>query len=262
MTQAVSIDQESLLFTGGGGLLGRAFRSLIPRGRYPTSKEFDVRNIEQMSVFIETLRLSTVVHAAAATSPPKVDQDPMLALDTNIVGTANLVRLCMTHALKLIYISTDYVFRGDGGAYREEDPVYPVNKYAWSKLGGECAVRMYDNSLIVRTSFGPDVFPYTKAMVDQWTSREGVSQIAAKIAALLSSPATGVVHVGGARRSVWDYARSLNEKRGDITPISIRDLPFAVPVDTSLCTDRYCEIVGRSEGVDERTPDGPARDGE
>ena len=118
-----------------------------------------------------------VVHAAAFTSPPKVDKDPARALDVNIIGTANLVRLCMARGLRLIYISTDYVFRGDRGNYREDDSLYPVNKYAWSKLGGECAVRMYDNSLIVRTSFGPNVFPYEKAFADQWTSRESVERV-------------------------------------------------------------------------------------
>ncbi len=58
------------------------------------------------------------------------------------------------------------MLKGDQGNYKETDPVYPVNKYAWSKLGGECAVRMYDKSLIIRTTFGPNVFPYQKAFVD------------------------------------------------------------------------------------------------
>jgi len=74
------------------------------------------------------------------TSPPKVDQDPAKALDANIVGTANVVKLAQRYRLKVLYISTDYVFRGDRGNYSEADAVDPVNKYAWSKLGGECAV--------------------------------------------------------------------------------------------------------------------------
>ena len=87
------------------------------------------------------------MHGAAFTSPPKINENPKLALDVNIVGTANLVRACMERNIKILYISTDYVFKGDRGMYKEDDPVFPANKYAWSKLGGECAVRLYDNSL-------------------------------------------------------------------------------------------------------------------
>ena len=101
--------------------------------------------------------------------------------------------------------------KGRGG-YREEDELHPVNKYAWSKLGGECAVRLYDRSLIVRTSFGPDVFPYERAFVDQWTSRESVSVVARKLVELVDSERTGVVHVGGPRRT---GARIRQESRSD-----------------------------------------------
>lgn len=71
------------------------------------------------------------------------------------------------------------------GNYKETDPVYPVNKYAWSRLGGECAARLYDKALIVRTTFGPNVFPYEKAFVGQWTSRESVSVVAMMISKLI-----------------------------------------------------------------------------
>lgn len=179
-----------------------------------------------------------LVHAAAFTSPPKVDQDPDRAIRVNIVGTANVARLCLAYRMKLVYISTDYVFRGDRGNYSEEDPVYPVNAYAWSKLGGECAARLVPGALIIRTSFGPDVFPYPKAFVDQWTSREPVSVIARKLTDVLRSDISGVLHLGGPRRTVYEYAQAVSPDR-PIGPLSIRDVPFAVPRDTSLNTERY-----------------------
>ena len=49
---------------------------------------------------------------------------------------------------RLIYMSTDYVYPGTTGNYKEEDPLLPINDYAWTKLGGECAVQLYNNSLI------------------------------------------------------------------------------------------------------------------
>ena len=151
----------------------------------------------------------------------------------------------MEYSARLIYVCTDYVFRGDKGNYREEDPVLPVNKYAWSKLGGECAVRLYDKSLIIRTTFGPDVFPYPKAFVDQWTSREGVSVIAGMISKLLDTDLTGVIHVGGRRKTVYEYAKGLDPNK-EIGELSIQDVNFSVPVDTSLDCSRYNELFGEA----------------
>ena len=240
-----AISDETILYTGAGGLLGRELRKYLPRAHFPTHAEFDVTNFEAMDAFAEALvaanpsaPLRTIVHGAAFTSPPKVDQDPVKGLDTNIVGTANVVRLAHKYRLKLLYISTDYVFRGDRGNYSEADPVDPVNKYAWSKLGGECAVRMYDDSLIIRTSFGPNDFPYPKAFDDQYTSRESVGVFARKLVGILGSEVKGVLHVGGPRRSVYEYAQSLDPSK-DIGRLSIKNVSFAVPVDTSLDTSKY-----------------------
>jgi len=237
------VDSKKTLFTGGSGLLGGEVRGLLPDACFPSSAEFNVTDYAQMEAYVQGSQFATLVHAAALTSPPRVDKEPGRAIDVNIIGTANVVKLCMAHGLRLIYISTDYVFQGDRGNYGEEDAVHPVNKYAWSKLGGECAVRMYDRSLIVRTTFGPNVFPYEKAFVDQWTSRESVRTIAAKLVRLLDHEITGVIHLGGPRRTVYQYACSLDPSRS-IQELSIRDVSFRVPVDTSLKCDRYRSLEG------------------
>lgn len=239
------VNHSKIIFTGGSGLLGSEFRRILPNMKYPSSKEFDVTNYDQMKQYVESNGCDLVVHAAAITSPPLVDKEPLKALEINIVGTSNVVKLCMEFDARLIYISTDYVFKGDKGDYKEDDSVFPVNKYAWSKLGGECAVRMYDKSLIVRTTFGPDVFPYQKAFVDQWTSRESASVIAERISKLIDKNITGVIHVGGKRRTVFEYAKSLNKTR-DIRELSINDVGFAVPVDTSLNCDKYNRLTETS----------------
>jgi dTDP-4-dehydrorhamnose reductase len=237
------MDRSGCLFTGGSGLLGSAFRVLVPEARYPSSREFDVTNYPQMRDYLLGHPCDTILHAAAFTSPPNVDRDPGKAIAVNIVGTGQVVRLCMEFGCRLLYLSTDYVFQGDQGHYREEDALHPVNKYAWSKLGGECAVRLYDKGLIIRTTFGPDVFPYPKAFVDQWTSRESVSVIARKIVRLLDTDLTGVVHIGGPRRTVLEYARSLDAQR-PIGPLSIREVTFRVPEDTSLDCSKYEALGG------------------
>ncbi len=235
------IEQKKILFTGGSGLLGSEFRKVFPDAIYPLWEEFDVTNLQQMRRYFEGKSIGTVFHAAAFTSPPKVDKDPVQAIDTNIVGTCNVVKLCMQHRARLIYVSTDYVFAGDKGDYKENDPVYPVNKYAWSKLGGECAVRLYENSVIIRTSFGPNEFPYDKAFVDQWTSRESVSVVAKMMLKVLESDFRGVVHVGGERKTVYEYARKLSPKK-EIGELRTNEVSFNVPRDTSLNVGLYRKI--------------------
>jgi len=236
------MDYSKIIFTGGGGLLGTEFSKLLPEINYPSSKDFNVTDYEQMRDYIEAGDYELIVHAAAFTSPPLIEKNPKRALDVNIIGTCNVVRLCMELDMRLIYISTDYIFKGDKGNYKEDDTVYPVNRYAWSKLGGECAAQMYDKSLIVRTSFGPNVFTYDRAFVDQWTSRESVSTIAKMISKLLNKNLTGVIHVGGKRKTVFEYAGSLDGSR-DIGKLSIHDVDFAVPMDTSLNCDRYTQVI-------------------
>ncbi|MHC4743639.1 MAG: SDR family oxidoreductase [Planctomycetota bacterium] len=237
-------EKSRIIFTGGSGLLGTEFQKIRPDIDYPWWEDFNVTNYSQMTEYVQSQGCDMIIHAAAFTSPPLIEENPAEAIEVNIIGTANVVKLAMEFDLKLIYICTDYVFRGDKGLYKEDDPVYPVNKYAWSKLGGECSVRMHDNSLIIRTTFGPNEFPYEKAFVDQWTSRESVSVIARMIAELIDKDVTGTVHVGGERKTVFDFAKALDPER-EIGELSVKDVSFNVPVDTSLNCDRYKEITGR-----------------
>ena len=100
---------------------------------------------------------------------------------------------------------------------------------------------MYGKSLIIRTTFGPNVFPYEKAFVDQWTSRESVSVIAKMIEKLIDKNIAGTIHVGGKRKTVFEFARGLDASK-QIGKLSIKDVSFSVPVDTSLNCGRYNEL--------------------
>ena len=231
------------MVTGGSGLLGSELRRLLPQASYPSSREFNVTDYAQMRNFVKAGDYSVLLHAAAFVSPPEIDKNPLKAVEVNIIGSALTTKLCMDRNLKLVYISTDYVFRGDTGDYKEDDALHPVNKYAWSKLGGECGLRLYDNSLIIRTTFGPNEFPFEKAFCDQWTSRESVREIAEKITLVLGWDITGVIHLGGKRKTVMDYAKSVSPGKAT-QPLLRSEVPFAVPRDTSLSTERYAELAG------------------
>ena len=84
----------------------------------------------------------------------------------NIIGTSNIVKACNNLNVKLIYFSTNYVYQGTKGRYLENSSVLPINNYALSKLGGECAVQMYKNSLILRICMTEKPFVHKKAFSD------------------------------------------------------------------------------------------------
>lgn len=241
----LKLDPQKILFTGGSGLLGRAIQAILPEADFPSSQDFDVTNLTQMEKYLQRRELKILGHLAAFTAVAKCEEDPLPALETNIIGTANIVKLCQKFGLKLFYVSTDYVFRGDHGNYRETAEVLPINKYAWSKLGGECAVRLYANSVIIRTSLGATVFPYAKAFSDQFTSRESAPKIAQKIIKLLTKDFKGVIHLGGKRQTVLEYAKAL-EPTKKIGKFSIKEVSFPVPHDTSLNTAKYQKLFGKA----------------
>lgn len=220
-----------VLFTGGSGLLGREVRKMRPDWLYPSHKELDVTK----PVLGGWPMVDVIVHAAAMTSPPAVDKTPCAATWSNISGTAFVAYHAEACNARLVYISTDYVFRGTVGDYLPQHSVHPVNKYAWSKLGGECAVRMYDKGLIVRGSFGPVPFPYDKAFVDQYTTRVPVTEFARRLVELVERdpPVYGVVHIAGKKQTVYEYAKMVSPEK-EICKLRRDDVSFAVPYDTSL----------------------------
>ena len=94
------------------------------------------------------------VHTAALTKPMDVnDRNPIMSLDTNVVGTANVAKVCSKYGIKFIYISTDFVYRSyqNSAFYKtevdEESKVKPSNNYGWSKLGGECITKLISNCI-------------------------------------------------------------------------------------------------------------------
>ncbi len=239
---------KKILLTGGSGLLGDELLNIYSDLIAPNHREFDITNYSQMCEYINSLNIDIIIHAAAFTSPPLIDIDPMKAVNANIIGTSNIVLISSFFKIRLIYISTDYVFKGNKGNYEENDELFPQNLYAWSKLGGECAVRMYSNSLIIRTSFCESIFPYDKAFVDQYTSRDSVDVIAPIILKLSKmKDIRGIVHIGTERKSVKELAIKLGKT--DVGDLLIKDVSFHVPKDTSLNTRKLNSILTKKESL-------------
>jgi dTDP-4-dehydrorhamnose reductase len=142
------------------------------------------------------------------------------------VGTANLVRVCSEYNIKLIYFSTSYVYPGKKGNYSESDSLLPWNNYAWSKLGGECAVQMYKNSLILRVCMTEKPFVHKKAFANvklNFIFHEDLVKILIK---LLNK--RGVINVGGNAKTVYNFAKKFNPsvKKIYVTKNSLYKFPL------------------------------------
>tara|TARA_R110001606_G_scaffold88498_1_gene199334 strand:- start:684 stop:1376 length:693 start_codon:yes stop_codon:yes gene_type:complete len=228
-----------ILLTGGSGLLGTELLKLSNNIVAPTSSEMNIVNKNECREWILKTKPDVVLHAAAFTSPPAYELHANTARNVNISGTINLIDLCETYDIKFVYISTDYVFDGIDGLYSTEDAINPINKYALTKAAGELATKTYNDSLVIRTSFCQSKFPYEKAFVDQFTSRDYVDIIAPKILNCVLSQKTGTVHIGTERKTVFELAQ---RRKADVGTLSIKDVNFNAPRDTSFSEkDIYCE---------------------
>lgn len=216
-----------ILMTGGSGLLGAEIKRLDPTIISPTRSELDITNLKSIKAAIKKYKPDAVLHLAAANKPPIHETDPEPGLSVNIIGTANLCLACREANIKLIYASSDYVYTG-AGPHKEEEALLPPSKFAWSKLGGECAVRMLKKFLILRLDFGPSPFPWEKVYEDQFVSKLYVPELAWLVLKVVKSKAGGVMNLGGPRISLEEYAR---KTRPDIES---SPRPDWVPQDTSM----------------------------
>jgi len=222
---------KKILLTGGSGLLGQEIQHLYDNILAPSHKEMDITNKKICEKHLLKYTPDIVLHAAAFTSPPRCDNRPDLARQTNILGTVNLIDLCQEHSTRFVYISTDYVFDGTEGRYKTTDSINPINIYSMTKAAGELATKTYNNSLIIRTSFCEHIFPYEKAFVDQYTSRDYVDIIAPIILNHTLSEMKGVVHVGTERKTIFELAR---RRKINIGKLKRSEMGFKIPKDTSF----------------------------
>ena len=238
-----------ILMTGGSGRLGSALQDLLPQLKAPSHRETDITQPESLMRAFETIKPDLVVHAAAYTDVAGAERQPEACWHTNVVGTRNLVAAVRQAGLPLVHISTDYVFYGDTGMYREDDVPGPVrNYYALSKLVAEEVVRTLPDYLIVRTSFRPERWPYPVAFEDLYTSQDYVDVIAPEIVLALRHYADipfDTLHIATERKGVFELAQ---RRKPDVRPGSKADAAVALPDDISLDISRWQALKARWEG--------------
>lgn len=199
-----------ILLIGGGGLLGRELLKLDETIIAPTKSVLNIQNIRDIDASISIHKPNIIINAAAETNDREISVNPQEAILTNIIGSALIALWCHENNIRLVYISTDYVYKGDAGGYNEESELSPVNPYAWTKLGGECSANQLENHLIIRTSFGASKFPYMEAFNNKFTSKDYVDVIAPMILKAAKSKLKGVINIGTPRKSFYNYALERN----------------------------------------------------
>ena len=226
-----------LLITGGSGLLGHEILKLDFSIIAPSHKEMDITDEKQVLAVLDTEKPDIVLHLAAETKPLEHEKTPEPGLTINIIGTANVALACHKLGIRMVYTSTDYLYVGKG-PHKEEEPVFPPYRFSWSKLGGEAAVSLLKDYLILRLSFGPVPFPHERVYKDQWNSKLYIDEIAPLVLTAAQSSAVGIMNIGGPRTSLEDYAR---RTKPDIKTIT---KPDWVPEDTSLDIAKMKEVLG------------------
>ena len=199
---------KKIIVTGGNGRFGQVLKKENKRLNifFPSKKIFNILNINSMKKYIRKIKPKYIIHCAGLSRPMDLHvKDICKSINLNIMGTANVVNVCSEFNIKLIYFSTGYVYEGKKGNYRENDPLFPINNYAWSKLGGECSVVLYKKSLILRIMMCERPFIHDHAFYDIKTNFMFQDEVAKIIPKILNK--RGIINIGGKIQSVYDFAK-------------------------------------------------------
>ncbi len=271
-----------LLITGASGLLGAKLCQLAVERRHETYAsygqhkplygiplELNILDSKAQQQAFDKIEPDAVVHAAALTDVDKCEMGKKLAWKTNVEATENLAQLCKERDVFLVYVSTDYVFDGQKGMYKETDSPAPINYYGLTKLKGEEAVQNLDNHCITR---GSVIYGSTPAIgktnfalwlldklgkkenvnivTDQWNSPTLNLSMAEMILETVEKRIVGTFHLAGATRlSRYEFAKQIAEVFNldptYITPIRSYQLKWVAkrPRDSSLNVNKTRRIL-------------------
>ena len=231
--------------------MGNELQDLIKEGIIaPPRIELDITKRASIDNNIELFKPDIIVHAAAYTDVSAAETNKKVCWRVNVEGTRNIISAAKKYHLPLVYISTDYVFYGDTGNYREDDPLGPVrNYYSLTKLVAEELVKTLDDYLIIRTSFRPREWAYPKAFYDLYTSQDYVDIIAPDIALAIvnyDKIRHKIIHIVQERKSAYELAK---RRKKDVIRSSKKGLKVELPDDISLNTDRWKALKGELNGI-------------
>tara|TARA_B100001175_G_C19491882_1_gene633073 strand:- start:662 stop:1366 length:705 start_codon:yes stop_codon:yes gene_type:complete len=205
--------KKLILVTGAEG----RFAQILKRDNtklnlyFASKKQCNILDVNSIKKIVNKIKPKIIFHTAGLSRPMKLHETNIKkSIDLNIIGTANITKICEEKNIKLIYFSTGYVYEGTKGNYKETDPIKPFNNYGISKLGGECSVLMYKNSLILRITMTEKPFLHKNAYTNlksNFMFHEDLVKILPKIISL-----KGILNIGGKTQSVYNFAKKYNLK--------------------------------------------------
>lgn len=209
----------------GDGLLGSELEKqtnwdCISRKR----KNFSINTFTHT---IPPKKYNTIINCIANTNTYLDSREPHW--ETNCVFLKNLIEYCNNNQIKLIHISSDYIYTNSIENASEEDvPVHCGNWYGYTKLLGDGLVQLISNDyLLIRCTHKPKPFPYEKAWIDQVGNFDYVDKIGQIIIQLIYERKNGVYNVGTETKSMFDLAQQTK----NVIPISSPDY---VPKNTTM----------------------------
>ena len=240
----------TVLITGANGLLGQKLcqhfwssYKVIAIDLHPQSflplrdfsyESLDLTNQEILRHFVRLHNPTVIINAAAYTDVDGCEIHQNQAWAVNVGGVKNLVKACHEQKVKLIQLSSDYIFDGENGPYSEDAPPHPVNFYGETKLESENVIKEGgEDFLIVRTNvlygFGKNLKPNfllwlleklsagerLKIVTDQFNNPTLADNLSSCILEMVERELSGIFHIGGAEYlSRYDFALKVADKFG------------------------------------------------
>ncbi|MEL6672397.1 MAG: SDR family oxidoreductase [Bacteroidota bacterium] len=226
---------QSVIVTGSNGLLGQKLVNLLAerpslklyatgRGvnRHPLRTGYEYKNLDLLDfdgwkAFFEKVKPTAIIHGAAATQVDKCELDHEMCDQVNIEATRNLVKLCQEHGTRMLYVSTDFVFDGENGPYKEGAATGPVNYYGESKVKAEqlvaesglqsCILRtillygmtpgMSRSNIVLWVKKSLEEGKNIRVVNDQFRTPTLAEDLASACVSALMREATGLFHISG-----------------------------------------------------------------
>lgn len=226
------------MITGGKGLLASHLKEYFPDALFVDIEEMDLTNVDSIKDAFKKYSPEVVLHLGAYTDVGKAEYEKRECYRVNVFGTEQLA----VRSPRFIYMSTEYVFDGEKGNYKENDVPAPVNFYSMTKLLGEYVATKSPRYSIIRGLFKPSPYPHAAVPTDMWTSGDYVEIMAKKVAHAVKNEDTlpRVVHIGTGRKNLYQLA--LQTKK--VQPTKRMSIPVRLPRDTSLNTMLWDQLYG------------------
>jgi len=268
------------LVTGSAGLVGQQVVKDLSKSNqvfscyneskpeYGDSVKMDLKNYEMVSSILTEIKPDVVIHLGAMTGVDLCEKEKTSASEINTKATEIIAKECSKLNSFLVYVSTDYVFDGNFGMYKEDDVANPLGFYGKSKLEGEKAVQNFStNWCIARTSTPFGLHPTKKSfpmwvienlqkqkqidvLIDQFTSPTYIPNLSRMLIEISERRITGIIHAAGASKiSRYQMASMVSDKLNLdgtlLKQISMNKMKWVAqrPKDSSLDVSRASSIL-------------------